>query len=108
MKESFVLKWFDSINELLKSLDIEMTEEEFDKIEKFQKDSTAYKREPEKFMQKIELKEYFSKELSKAQRNIQITKAVKDGYTQSEIARFLGLSASGISRILKKKSKVKP
>ena len=102
MRDSFVLKWFDSTSELLKSLDIKMTEEEFEKIEQFQKESTAYKREPKKFIQKLELKDYFKKDLSKTKRDIQIQKATKDGFTQSEVARFLGLSVSGVSRILKK------
>ncbi len=107
MNDSFILQWFDSTSELLKSLDIKMTEEEFEKIEQFQKESTAYKRDPKKIIQKLKLKKYFKEDLSKSQRDTQIQKATKDGFTQSEVARFLGLSSSGISRILKK-SKVKP
>ena len=107
MKDSFVLEWFDSTSELLKSLDIKMTAAEFEKIEQFQREATAYKREPKKIMQKLELKDYFTKGLSKSQRNIMIEKATKDGFTQSEVARFLGLSVSGVSRVLKK-SKLKP
>jgi DNA-directed RNA polymerase specialized sigma subunit len=107
MRESFTLIWFDSTSELLKSLDIKMTPDEFEKIERFQKESTAYKREPKKIVQKLKLKDYFSQDQSKKERNDQILKATKDGFTQSEIAKFLGLSDSGISRILKK-SKIKP
>jgi len=66
MKESFALQWFDSTSALLKSLDIKMTEEEFQKIEQFQKEVTAYKREPKKIMQKLEIKDYFTKDLSKS------------------------------------------
>ena len=106
-RDSFILKWFDNTNELLKALDIKMTEEELEKIEQFQKESTAYKREPKKIIQKLELKEYFPKELPKAKRDIQIQKAIKDGFTQSEVAKFLDLSVSGVSRIIKK-SKFKP
>ncbi len=107
MRESFVLKWFDNTSELLKSLDIKMTPDEFEKIDRFQKESTAYKRDPKKIDQKLKLKDYFSKDQSKKERNEQILKAIKDGFTQSEVAKFLELSSSGISRILKK-SKVKP
>ncbi len=107
MSDSFILQWFDSTSELLKSLDIKMAEEEFEKIEQFQKEATAYKREPKKIMQKLKLKDYFTKDLSKCQRDAQIQKATKDGFTQSEVAKFLGLSSSGISRILKK-LKLKP
>lgn len=84
-----------------------MTEAEFEKIEQFQKESTAYKREPKKIIQKLKLEEYFKGCLSKKQRDVQIQKATKDGFTQTEVAKFLGLSSSGVSRILKK-SKVKP
>ncbi len=107
MQESFVLKWFDSTSELLKTLDIKMTEEEFEKIEQFQRESTAYKKEPKKIGEKLKLEDYFSKDISKIERNEQILKATKDGFSQSEVAKFLGLSDSGVSRIVKK-SKVKP
>ena len=107
MRDSFVLQQFDSTSELLKSLDIKMTAKEFAKIDQFQKISTAYKKDPKNIEQKLKLKDYFQKDISKEQRNIQIQKATKDGFTQSEIAKFLGLSDSGVSRILKK-SKLKP
>ncbi len=107
MKDSFILQWFDNTSELLKSLNIKMTEAEFEKIEQFQKESIAYKREPKKIIQKLKLEEYFKGDLSKKQRDTQIQKATKDGFTQTEVAKFLGLSSSGVSRILKK-SKVKP
>ncbi len=107
MKDSFVLQWYDSVSELLKSLDIKMTPQEFEKIDQFQKESMAYKKEPKKIIQKLKLEEYFKGDLSKNQRDTQIQKATKDGFTQSEIARFLNLSNSRISRILKK-AKGKP
>ncbi len=84
-----------------------MTAKEFAKIDQFQKISTAYKKDPKKIEPRLNLKDYFQKDISKEQRNIQVQKATKDGFTQSEIAKFLGLSDSGISMILKK-SKVKP
>ena len=49
-----------------------MTEAEFEKIEQFQKESTAYKREPKKIIQKLKLEEYFKGCLSKKQRDVQI------------------------------------
>ena len=107
MRDGFVLQQFDSTSELLKSLDIKMTAKEFAKIDQFQKELTTYKKDPKKIEQKLNLKDYFQKDISKEQRNIQIQKATKDGFTQSEIAKFLGLSDYGISRILKK-SKLKP
>lgn len=47
------------------------------------------------------LLEYFGKNFSKIQRNEAIKKAHEEGYTKSDIARHLGLSVAGISRILK-------
>ncbi len=107
MKNSFVLQWFDNTSELFKSLDIDMTKEEFKKIDEFQKISTAYKKTPKKVAQQLNLKDYFQKNMPKYKRNKQILKAVKDGFSQSEIAKFLSLSDSGVSRIVRK-SKIKP
>ena len=47
------LQWFDSVSELLKSLDLKMTEEEFEKIDQFQRESTAYKKKPKKIMRPL-------------------------------------------------------
>ena len=44
LNNQFRVCMIDSTSELLKSLDIKMTEAEFEKIEQFQKESTAYKR----------------------------------------------------------------
>ena len=107
MNNSFVFQWYENTNELLKSLDIKMTKKEQEKIEEFQKKSTSYKTNPKKIEQRLKLKDYFKKEMTQKDRNEQILKANKDGFMQSEIAKFLGLSVSGVSRILKK-SKVLP
>ena len=48
MKNSFVLQWYDSTNELLESLDIKMTPQEKEKINQFQKEATTYKTNPKK------------------------------------------------------------
>jgi len=58
-------------------------------------------------IQCLSLKEYFKADLPKAKRDEQILKALKDGFTGSEVARYLELSPSWISKIVKK-SKVKP
>lgn len=107
MKNSFVLQQYDSTNELLKSLDIKMTPKEQENIERFQKEATAYKTNPKKIQQKLQLENYFKKDMTKTERNEAILKAWKDGFMQSEIAQFLGLSDAGVSKILKK-LKVKP
>ena len=46
------------------------------------------------------LEEHFGDYLDLKQRNRYITNAIKDGYKQSEIGRYLGLSSAGISYIL--------
>ena len=107
MKDSFVLKWYDSINELLMSVGIKMTEEEKEKISQFQKEASVYKTKPKMIQQKLKLKDYFKKDMSKLDRNKAILKAWQDGFMQSEIAKFLDLSDAGVSKILRK-LKVKP
>ena len=107
MKNSFVLQWYDSTNELLTSLEIKMTKQEQEKISQFQKEATSFKTNPKKIKHKLKLEDYFKKEISKADRDKAIQKAWKDGFMQSEIARYLGLSDAGVSKILKK-LKVKP
>ena len=107
MKDSFVLKWYDSINELLMSVGIKMTEEEKEKISQFQKEASVYKTKPKMIQHKLKLKDYFKKDMSKLDRNRAILKAWQDGFMQSEIAKFLDLSDAGVSKILRK-LKVKP
>ena len=107
IKESFVFHWFDKTGELLKTLDTGLDDKEVKKINEFQKRANRYKNSSKKAIQKLNLEEYFEDNLSKKERNEQILKVLKDDFTGSEIARYLGLSPSGISRIVKK-SKVKP
>jgi len=47
------------------------------------------------------LEEYFSKMPSKKERNCIIRSAYLDGYSQIEIANYLGLSKSLISKVIK-------
>ncbi len=102
MRDSFVLQWYDSTNALLESVEIKMTQQEQEKISQFQKDATAYKTNPKRIEQKLKLKDYFKKEMSKIDRNEAILKAWQDGFMQSEIAKFLELSDAGVSKILRK------
>ncbi len=107
MQESFVLHRFDSSGELLNLVDIKLDDKELKKIQEFQKKATYFKKEPKKVIQSLSLKEYFKADLPKVKRDKQILKALKDGFTGSEVARYLGLSPSWISKIVKK-SKAKP
>ncbi len=102
MRNSFILQWYDSTTELLKAVGIKMSEAEFDKIEQFQKDTITYKSNPKRVEKELKLEDYFDENMSKKNRNEAILKAYHDGFRQSEIAKFLGLTGAGVSKILKK------
>ena len=107
MKESFILQWYENSNELLHNLGIELTKKDKETMQQFQKEAVKYKNTPKRVEQKLQIKDYFSKEMTKEQRNEAIQKAIEDGFTQSEVARFLGLTNAAVSKILKK-LKVEP
>ncbi len=48
------------------------------------------------------IKEHFANSSNKSSRNGAIKEALEDGYTQSEIAKYLKLSNSAVSKIVKK------
>lgn len=102
MKDSFVLQWYDSTAELLKAIGIKISSDEYEKIEQFQKDTITYKSNPKRIEQKLKLEDYFYDDMPKIERNEAILKAYHDGFMQSEIAKHLGLTGAGISKILKK------
>ncbi len=102
MRDSFVLQWYDSTAELLEVIGLKISVEEFEKIEQFQKDSTTYKLNPKRVKQELKLEDYFRDKMLKVDRNDAILKAHKDGFMQSEIAKYLKLTGAGVSKILKK------
>ncbi len=55
-----------------------------------------------KFLQ--ELEEHFYEVITKKERNFAIVEAIEDGYKQVEIAEFLNISSSAISKIISEKS----
>ncbi len=69
---------------------------------KFQK--TIYKEEEKQIirLKQKSLEEYFKNYTTLKIRNEKIFQAIKDGYKQSEIARYLKLSSAGISYIVNK------
>ncbi len=70
---------------------------------KFQK--TIYRQDEEQVirLKQKSLDEHFIKDSENNNRNQKILVAIKDGYKQSEIARYLGLSSASISYIVNKK-----
>jgi REP element-mobilizing transposase RayT len=103
MEQSFVFTWYSETQELINALGVELHEIDYEEIIRFQKNATAYKNNPKQTESKRELKNYFKEEMERKARDEQIVKANQDGFMQSEIADYLGLSISGISRIIKKK-----
>jgi len=91
-KESIFLK-----KDILKYLDIELSENELNVLEKIQKESLRIKifDDEKKDISKYLKQEYANKE----ERNKAIIYAYKQGFKKSEIARFLGVSLSLISKI---------
>ena len=87
-----------------------LTNDEIKRFERYQKTkfkSKSNKGDKKPISQKQkELNAYFLAPQDFTQRNQNILKAVKDGYTQSEIGRHLGLSRSTVSNIMKRKTKV--
>ncbi len=102
MRDSFVLQWYQSTSELLNSVGIKMSEDDFAKVEEFQKKATAYKSNPKKIKENLDIKTYFKDDTNKQTRNEAIMRAYHDGFTQSEIGRYLGLSWGGVGKIVKK------
>lgn len=90
-----------SLSELANFLDKSLNEDELEALEeekskKFNKNDNHIKQERSK---KIE--EYFSANMSKIERNTAMKKAYLDGYTQSSIAKELGVTSALVSYNIK-------
>jgi REP element-mobilizing transposase RayT/arsenate reductase-like glutaredoxin family protein len=101
MKNTFVLEWYSSAKGILSMIDLKITKLDVAKLDRFKKESYAYKNNPIKVKKRYNISQYFNKALDKNERNKQIHRAYKDNFSQSEIARFLNLSISTISKIIK-------
>ncbi len=84
-----------------------LSEEEEERLEEIKKSSNRLKRSVAATSPTNDLKRFFKGVHSKAERNEKIAEAHRAGFTQSEIARELGLSVSSVSRIVKH-AKFKP
>ena len=83
-------------------LNIDFDKKDFEELNHFQKEATdirinGYKRNKVKT-----LKEHFNNIKDINDRNVKIIEALKDGYKQIEIAKFLNLTATAICKIKKK------
>jgi DNA-binding NarL/FixJ family response regulator len=82
-------------------LDNDLGDNDIQKLEALQK--THYRKENDGIKREKEksLNSYFSDVYSIIQRNQEVKKAVLDGYKQSEIAEFLKVSRTTISKVFK-------
>lgn len=97
------LKAFINEEGILEHLELELTSDELAYITKKQKRKIEIKEHELKLQQSKTLEEHFDiEEEGKAERNRAIINAIDDGYTQAGIAKYLNISTSAISKIVKK------
>jgi len=101
LSNSFVLRDY-LLDDLIDLLNIPLDKNEKENIEKLHK--IKYKSLDGETIpiKKIELSEFFIDLKDKEKRNVAIYEAYKNDYNKSEIARKLGLSVTGVSKIIKK------
>lgn len=100
LQNSFVLREYNT-QELFAVLNIPMSEKERDLIERFHK--TRYKQNEDKtvILSLEKLVQFFLHVKNKTDRNNAVKVAFEEGYSKSEIARYLNLSVAGVSKIIK-------
>lgn len=100
LQNSFVLRDYHT-KELFELLSIPMSELEYEKVALLHK--TRFKKENDTFvsLHQETLPQHFATVQGKLERNHAIKKAFEDGYTKTQIAKFLDLSVAGVSKILK-------
>ena len=81
-----------------------LTDDELAKLKKEQKRKIVHKEHEYKYEKEKSLEEHFTDIVTKKERNFAIVEAIEDGYKQVEIAEFLNISSSAISKIVGMKS----
>ena len=101
LQNSFILRDYDT-SVLFDIFDIPLSQKDIKNIDKLHK--IKYKQDNDGIVQskKQSLKSYFMDIQSKKERNEAIFKAYKDDYNKSEIAKQVGLSGTGVAKIIKK------
>jgi len=99
---------FSMLNyELIDKIDLkkEFDEKELKKLDEFMRAKVEIKNDECQLKKRLSLEEYFLKESDKHKKNtareVAIAKAIREGYTQKEIAFYLNLSSVAISKIYK-------
>ncbi len=101
LQQSFIFKKYQDIDKVKAFFDVPIREKKLkDIIEELQK-VVSYKKNTSNKMHKS-LEEHFDLILGKKERNQKIYEAYLDGYTQTQIAKFLNISQATVSNIIKK------
>lgn len=87
---------------VLEHLEVKLNEIELNKLHLKEKQKISIEEYELKLYKSKSLDEHFDECHEKRQRNSAILSAIDDGYTQSNIATYLNLSSSSISKIVKK------
>ena len=98
--ESLLVKSYD-LESLAEFLEKPMSEEELNYLEKKQKQKIKKTKDGIKISQSKEFEEHFTDIQNKKERNLAIINAYLDGYTQSSISKYLNLSKSLVSKVIK-------
>jgi putative transposase len=99
-KASILIKEFD-MQTLAELLDVPMSEEEMNVLKKMQKEKIEKTDEGFRIRCSMVFEEHFYDIQSNQERNTAIVNAYLDGHTQADIARYLNLSKSLISKVIK-------
>jgi REP element-mobilizing transposase RayT len=101
LQNTFVLREYQT-KELFEALEFPLSKTELSNIEKLEKTKYKVVESNQVMIKQISLNKLFDYEQTREERNENIKKAYEDGYTKSEIARKIGFSVAGVSKILKK------
>jgi len=101
LQNTFVLRDYPT-REIFESLQIPISKSELESVEKLQ--NTKYKNMAGEniVVEPKPINEIFKDIKNRQERNEAVKKAYEEGYTKSEIARKINLSAAGVSKIIKK------
>lgn len=88
---------------ILEHLGVRLSEDEIEKLHLNEKQKISVDEHKLKLSKSKRLEEHFNECDSKVERNSAIFSAIEDGYTQSDVATYLKLSTSSISKIVNKK-----
>ena len=81
-------------------LEMRLTQEELNKLQKEQNRKVIKTEHEYRYTKEKSLKEHFANCSTKDERNRAIINAIEDGYKQVEVARFLSISDSAVSKVV--------